>query len=54
MSLQRWRKKIKSKKPSLQEYIVVECEKVLYGTTKKGKMLERKDDIIRGDYHKRK
>jgi len=39
-SLQRWRKKIKSKKPSLQEYIVMECGKVLYSTTKKGKMLE--------------
>jgi len=39
-SLQRWRKKITSKKPSLQEYIVVECGKVLYSTTKNGKTLK--------------
>ena len=39
--LQRWGKKTKSKKPSLQEHIDVECGKVLYSTTKKGNILEK-------------
>jgi hypothetical protein len=38
--LQRWGKKTKSRNPSLQEYIDMECEKVLYSTTKKGNILE--------------
>jgi len=40
-SLQRWGKKTKSKNPSLQEHVDVECGKVLYSTTKKGNILEK-------------